>query len=324
MILVTGGAGFIGSVLVSELNRMGEKEIIIVDRLGEDSKWLNLRGKKFEEYIHADEFFMPENEHLIEEIKMIYHLGACSSTTERDVDYLMKNNFNYSRALYQLAVDLNIPFIYASSAAVYGDGELGYDDEHGLTHDLQPLNPYGYSKLLFDQWILEQEVSPEYWIGLRFFNVFGPNETHKDDMRSLVEKGFEQIQENSKVKLFKSHREGYGDGEQKRDFIYVKDVVRAILQFQKEGSASLSGIYNLGTGKAHSFKELIQATFKAMDKEENIEYFDMPERFRDQYQYFTEANMNRFFEALKGFEFTSLEDSVKDYVTEYLAKGKTH
>lgn len=320
MILVTGGAGFIGSVLLGELNRRGSENIIVVDRLGEDEKWRNLQGKKFEEYIHADHLFLEENETILGDLKAIFHMGACSSTTERNVDFLMENNFYYSRALFNLAADLDIPFIYASSAATYGDGELGYDDDHEKTSSFRPLNAYGYSKQLFDEWALKQENKPSHWFGVKFFNVFGPNEYHKESMASLVFKGFHQIEETKKVKLFKSHKEGFKDGEQLRDFVYVKDVVAAMMKMAEPEFADNSGIYNLGTGQERSFKDLILATFKAMEVQENIEYVDMPTEIRNQYQYFTKANMDKFHSVFKDFQFHSLEDAVKDYVVNYLSK----
>jgi ADP-L-glycero-D-manno-heptose 6-epimerase len=320
VILVTGGAGFIGSVLVEQLNERGNDNIIIVDRLGTDEKWRNLQGKKFEEYIHADQLFLEENEPMLGDLKAIFHMGACSSTTERNVDFLMDNNVYYSRALFQLATDLDIPFIYASSAATYGDGNLGYDDDHAGIPNFRPLNAYGYSKQLFDEFVLREEKRPSHWFGVKFFNVFGPNEYHKDDMSSLVFKGYHQIKDKGQVKLFKSHKEGYKDGEQLRDFVYVKDVVKAMIEMAQPEVADKSGIYNMGTGQANSFKSLIEATFKAMGKEPNIEYIDMPESIRDQYQYYTQANMAKFSDIFPDFKFHSLEDAVADYVQNHLSQ----
>ena len=321
MILVTGGAGFIGSVLVAELNRLGETDIVIVDRLEKSVKWKNLRDLKYREYIHADELFSGDYDDLISETDIIYHMGACSSTTELDMDFLMKNNVQYSKALFQFAATKNVPMIYASSAATYGAGEFGYDDNEEELHKLRPLNPYGYSKQLFDEWVLrETTAKPDHWFGLKFFNVFGPNEYHKEDMRSLVHKAYGQIHETGKVKLFKSHKEGFKDGEQLRDFIYVIDVVRVMIELSYTDKAQFSGIYNLGTGKARSFKDLVLATFKAMGKNPDIEYIDMPMSIRNQYQYFTEANTDKLLSALPGFKFTDLEAAVYDYVTNYLVK----
>lgn len=321
MILVTGGAGFIGSVLVAELNRLGETDIVIVDRLEKSVKWKNLRDLKYREYIHADELFSGDYDDLISETDIIYHMGACSATTELDMDYLMKNNVQYSKALFQFAATKNVPMIYASSAATYGDGEFGYDDNEEELPKLRPLNPYGYSKQLFDEWVLrETTAKPDHWFGLKFFNVFGPNEYHKEEMRSLVHKAYGQILETGKVKLFKSHKDGFKDGEQLRDFIYVKDVVRVMIEFSYTDKAQFSGIYNLGTGKARSFKDLVLATFKAMGKNPDIEYIDMPMSIRNQYQYFTEANTEKLLSALPGFKFSDLEAAVYDYVTNYLVK----
>ncbi|EQC46117.1 ADP-glyceromanno-heptose 6-epimerase [Bacteriovorax sp. Seq25_V] len=320
MILVTGGAGFIGSVLVGELNKLGHKNIVIVDRLRDTTKWRNLRNLKYAEYIHADDLFLPEYADILDNLSCIYHIGACSATTQMDMDYLMRNNVLYSKNLFNLATELQIPFIYASSAATYGAGEFGYNDDHESIPKYKPLNPYGYSKQLFDEWVLDQENTPAHWFGLKFFNVYGPNEYHKEEMRSLVHKAHGQILETGKVKLFKSHKEGFKDGEQLRDFIYVKDVVRAIIELGKPSSAKGSGIYNLGAGKARSFYDLMVATFKAMGKEVNVEFIDMPMSIRNQYQYFTEANMEKFFKLLPDFKFSTLEEGVTDYVTSYLQK----
>ncbi len=324
MILVTGGAGFIGSVLVSELNKLGHTDIIIVDRLKDSIKWKNLRGLKYREYLHADEFLSSENEDLFSELTCIFHMGACSATTEMDMDYLMKNNVYYSQSLFEIARNHEIPFIYASSAATYGDGELGYSDDHKNIPNLKPLNPYGYSKQLVDEWVLNQKVKPKHWFGVKFFNVFGPNEYHKNEMRSLVHKAYGQILCEGKVKLFKSHKEGFKDGEQLRDFVYVKDVVRAMILMMDPKNKTHSGIYNLGTGKARSFYDLVVATFKALNKEKNIEFIDMPMSIKNQYQYFTEADMKKFHAAFADFKFTALEEAVHDYVVNYLVKEKHH
>ncbi len=321
MILVTGAAGFIGSVLVKELNKLGREDLILVDRLGSDEKWKNLRGKSFVEYIHADELFTGAWDEVLEGISTIYHLGACSSTTERNVDFLMENNVNYSKNLFDLALERDIPIMYASSAATYGGIEKDFNDNHETVHELRPLNAYGYSKQLFDEWVLKLEKKPSLWYGIKFFNVFGPNEYHKDEMRSLVHKAYGQIKEKGQVKLFKSHRTEFENGEQLRDFVYVKDCVRAMLAMMDKGTGS--GIYNLGTGKANSFDDLVDFTFKAMKETTKISYIDMPESIRNQYQYFTEANMTKFNQLLPDFKFTSLEDSVKDYVG-HLLKDDPH
>lgn len=320
MILVTGAAGFIGSVLARELNKIDRTDLILVDRLGTDEKWKNLRNVQFDEFIHADDLFQPGMDELLDMVDFIFHIGACSSTTERNVDFLMDNNVNYSKSLWSLAVQKEIPMIYASSAATYGDGNLGYSDEHSKTDELKPLNAYGWSKQVFDQWVLKRSQTPPKWFGLKFFNVYGPNEYHKDDMRSLVHKGFGQINDTGKVKLFKSHKEGFKDGEQLRDFIYVKDVCRAMIEMCLDEGKAENGVYNLGTGQARSFKDLAIATFKAMGKEEKIEYFDMPEAIRDQYQYYTQADMNKFQKNFPNFKFSSLEEGVTDYVQNHLMK----
>lgn len=324
MILITGGAGFIGSVLAHELNRLGHQDLVIVDRLEETLKWKNLRGIKFSDYINADELFGGDYDDLIAEAEIIFHMGACSSTTEKNMDYLMKNNVAYTQALFRFATSKNIPFIYASSAATYGSGELGYDDDHELIPNLLPLNPYGYSKQLVDEWILNEENKPDHWFGLKFFNVYGPNEYHKAEMRSIVHKSFQQIQNTGVVKLFKSHRTDYLDGEQLRDFIYVKDVVRVMLELSNPDKVTHSGIYNLGTGIARSFLDLVTATFAAMNREPQIEFIDMPLELQSQYQYFTEANMNKFFSIVPEFEFTPLEEGVQEYVQNYLMQENPH
>lgn len=318
MILVTGGAGFIGSVLVKELNLLGREDIIIVDRLGDSTKWKNLLGLKYADYIHCDELLGGLIDELIDSVSFIFHMGACSATTEMDMDYLMKNNVEYSKALFELATQRNIPIVYASSAATYGDGELGYSDEHKNISSLRALNPYGYSKQLFDEWVLKQSETPTQWFGLKFFNVYGANEYHKEEMRSLVHKAHGQINDTGSVKLFKSHRDDFEDGKQLRDFIYVKDIARAMIEMMNPSGANFSGIYNLGTGNARSFLDLVKSTFKAMGKEENIEFIDMPLSIRNQYQYYTQAEMNKFKEFLPNFKFTSLEDGIEDYVKNYL------
>jgi ADP-L-glycero-D-manno-heptose 6-epimerase len=245
-------------------------------------------------------------------------MGACSATTERDMDYLMKNNVYYTQSLFEMARNLDIPFIYASSAATYGDGELGYSDNHETVSKLRALNPYGYSKQLVDEWILKQKEKPKHWFGVKFFNVYGPNEYHKGDMRSLVHKAYGQILTDGKVRLFKSHKEGFKDGEQLRDFVYVVDVVKAMIEMMKPEVKKHSGIYNLGSGKARSFFHLVEATFKAMEKTPNIEFIDMPLSIRNQYQYFTEADMKKFQTVFPQFKFHSLEEGVTDYVKNFL------
>lgn len=320
MILVTGGAGFIGSVLVKELNKIGRTDIIIIDRLRDTLKWKNLRGLKFDRFIHAEDIFEAD----LDDLDGIFHMGACSATTELDMDFLFDNNVEYSQMLFDVATNLNIPFIYASSAATYGDGELGYSDDHAKIDSYIPLNRYGYSKSFFDQWVLRQEEKPELWFGLKFFNVYGPNEYHKGSMRSMVNKSYEQILEFEGVKLFKSHKDGFEDGEQLRDFVYGVDVARAMVKMFTEGTPDKSAIYNMGTGTARSFKDLSLACFKAMGMEPKIEYVPMPKELRGQYQYYTKADMTKFNEAFPGFTFMNLEEGVTDYVTNYLKSSNQH
>ncbi len=324
MILVTGGAGFIGSVLVKELNLLGREDIIIADRLRDSDKWKNLNGIKYSEYIYADDLFDEHYATVMDSVSFIFHMGACSATTEMDMDYLMQNNVNYSKNLYEIARAKNIPIVYASSAATYGAGEFGYDDNENEVSKLRPLNPYGYSKQLFDEWVLKQEEAPAHWFGLKFFNVYGPNEYHKGGMRSIVHKAFGQIQDEGVVKLFQSHRNDFKDGQQLRDFIYVKDVARAMIEMMNPSAAQFSGLYNLGTGQARSFDDLVRATFKAIDKEPNIDYVPMPENIRDQYQYYTQANMEKFNKFLPNFKFSPLEEGVRDYVQSHLNKENSH
>lgn len=316
MILVTGGAGFIGSVLIKKLNQEGRHDIVVVDRLRDTNKWMNLRGLQYEEYIHADELFSDVNQRIFSTIKVIYHLGACSDTTEKNADYLFQNNLEFSKKLFTFAYQNQVPIVYASSAATYGNGDLGYDDNHDHISNFLPLNGYGYSKQLFDEWVLKQKRFPPCWYGLKFFNVYGPNEYHKGKMRSVVVQAFEQIQADGKVKLFKSYKEGYSDGEQKRDFIYVKDVVNAMVALIKHGRDS--GIYNMGTGQARTFIDLVNATYLALDKKSQIELIEMPDNLKKQYQYFTEAKMDKFKKVLPDFQFHTLESGIKDYVQNYL------
>lgn len=324
MILLTGGAGFIGSVLAAALNSLGRKDIIIVDRFRSSQKWKNLRGVKYFDFIHADNFLNENFKNYINQIDLIFHLGAASSTTESDMDYLFKNNVVYSRTLFEIAAKKNIPFIYASSAATYGAGELGYSDELSQLCNLVPLNPYGQSKQLFDEWVLNQNCVPNIWFGLKFFNVFGPHEYHKDDMRSLVIKSHEQIKKSSKVKLFKSYKEGFRDGEQLRDFIYVKDVVNIILKLAQIKDSKLSGIYNVGTGQARSFLDLVKGVFRALKLVPQIEFIDMPEEIRNQYQYFTQADTTRLKQVIGEFKFHTLEEGIEDYILNFLETNDSY
>jgi ADP-L-glycero-D-manno-heptose 6-epimerase len=318
MILVTGGAGFIGSALVAELNARGVDDILIVDILGTDARWKNLRNLAFADYMEADDFSAMVAESDIElEFEAILHMGACSDTTERDCSYLAKNNYEFSKLLAGWALETGARFIYASSAATYGDGSQGFSDDEDALERLRPLNMYGYSKQMFDLWCRRQGLLRKF-VGLKYFNVFGPNEYHKGNMRSFVVKAYEQINEGGGVKLFKSHRTGYADGEQLRDFIYIKDAVEMTLFFLQR--PELSGIYNVGTGKARNWNDLAAATFKAMGREVNIEYIPMPEALRDKYQYYTQADMSKLRQAGYTKDTISLEDAIGDYVQNYLAK----
>ena len=320
MIIVTGGAGFIGSAIVWKLNSEGIDDIVIVDRLGMSEKWKNLVNSKYADYFHKDDFIKMVCEDRVPfAVEGIIHMGACSSTTERDADYLMENNYRYSRKLAEWAVRKNIRFIYASSAATYGDGSPGFSDDDHVSKTLQPINMYGYSKQVFDLWVLRNQLERKV-AGIKFFNVFGPNEYHKGDMRSVVHKSFRQIKETGKVRLFKSHKSEYQDGEQKRDFIYVKDCVEVVWTLFR--NREVNGIFNLGTGYARTWNDLVRAVFAAMGRKPEIEYIEMPEAIRDQYQYFTEAKMDKLRSAGNTVLFRSLEGAVSDYVGNYLEKGE--
>lgn len=316
MIIVTGGAGFIGSALVWKLNQMGEEEIIIVDELGKEEKWKNLIGLRFIDIYHPNEFIeLIIDDAVPFEIDTIFHLGACSSTTEKDADYLLQNNYHYSQDLTKYAITHRARFIYASSAATYGDGSMGYIDNERELNKLRPLNMYGYSKHLLDLWLHKTGYNEEV-VGLKYFNVYGPNESHKDDMRSVVHKSFGQIMETGSVKLFKSYNDDYKDGEQKRDFIYVKDAVDMTLHFFK--NKDVNGLFNIGTGKARTWVDLVTSVFTAMDKPVSIEFIDMPDILKEKYQYFTEANIEKIKTAGYTKEISSLEDGITDYVKNYL------
>ena len=315
MIVVTGGAGFIGSAIVWALNKGGENDIIIVDELGTDEKWKNLVGLKFEDFINKHLFLDQISAGKYEEAEVIIHMGANSSTTEKDADSLMTNNYEYTKKLAEFCLWNDIRFIYASSAATYGDGSSGFDDDVNLCEKLRPLNMYGYSKNLFDLWAHKHDAFKEI-VGIKYFNVYGPNEYHKGDMRSVVHKAFEQVRDTGKVKLFKSHRPEYKDGEQKRDFIYVKDAVDMTLHFYK--NKDKCGLFNVGSGKARTWNELVNALFKAMNLPVNIEYIDLPDHLADKYQYFTEAPLKRIKSAGYKKALSALEAGVSDYVKNYL------
>lgn len=321
MIVVTGGAGFIGSALIWKLNELGIDDILVADRMGTGGKWKNLAKRRFSGILHKDELLPWLEANLAKlDIDAIFHLGASSSTTEMDVDYLVRNNLNYSQRLWGMCADYGIPFIYASSASTYGAGEHGYDDDPAGVPSLRPLNPYGFSKQTFDAWAIRQRRAPQFWAGVKFFNVYGPQEYHKGSQSSVVNQFVPQIQSTGVLRLFKSYRPGIPHGEQKRDFVYVKDVVDVLVHLQSNSTRAHSGIYNLGSGIARSFADLGRAVFGAMGiAEPRFEWVEMPEALRSHYQYFTEARLARLRE-LTGYAkpMTSLEDGVKDYVTRYL------
>lgn len=320
MIVVTGGAGFIGSAIVWKLNNEGRDDIVIVDRLGETSKWKNLVNRTYAEYLHKKDFLeMVLADRVPFPVETVIHMGACSSTTEQDADYLMENNYRYSRHVAEWAASHDVRLLYASSAATYGDGTRGFSDDNSVTPVLQPINMYGYSKQLFDLWVLKNGLDKRF-VGIKFFNVFGPNEYHKGDMRSVVHKAAVQIGETGGMKLFRSHRPDFNDGEQLRDFVYVKDCVDVIWWFLQE--RTMAGIFNLGTGRARTWNDLAGAVFRALNKPVHIEYIDMPASIRDQYQYFTEAPLEKLQAAGCPVVFRSLEDAVSDYVGTYLAAGE--
>jgi len=314
-IVVTGAAGFIGSCLVEYLNYKGYYNIVIVDDFSRADKQPNFEKKKFSDKVEREYFFewLFRNQPRID---FIFHLGARTDTTEFDYAIHQRLNVEYSKKVWEYCTVHSIPLIYASSAATYGNGDLGYEDSHKIIPSLHPLNPYGVSKNEFDKWVLHQKNYPPTWIGLKFFNVYGPNEYHKGRMASVIFHSFNQIQKNGFVKLFKSHKPGYEDGKQLRDFVYVKDVVK--ICFWLMHRQPTSGIYNLGTGKARTFDDLVKSTFAALDLPSKIEYIDMPEDIRETYQYFTEAKMLK----LRGVGYTdnfySLENGVGDYVRNYL------
>jgi len=342
-ILLTGAAGFIGSYLLGYFNKKGFYNIIIADDFSEEDKWLNFDSKQFVSKVEREELFdwLENNDKSIDpvDIGFVFHLGARTDTTEFDYSVHERLNVEYSKKVWNYCTQKSIPLVYASSAATYGSGELGYKDNHDIVDKLQPLNPYGISKNEFDKWAIQksresgpdsyrvgslptgqagQESTPPFWAGLKFFNVYGPNEYHKERMASMIFHAYNQIRSTGKVKLFKSNRPDFKNGQQLRDFIYVKDVAAVCYWLMENHIAS--GLYNLGTGKARSFEDLVKATFTGMGKEPVIEYIDMPEDIRDKYQYFTEADMNKLQEAGYKESFSSLEEGVRDYVKNYLLK----
>jgi ADP-L-glycero-D-manno-heptose 6-epimerase len=319
MMVVTGAAGFIGSCLIQKLNELNFNYIVAVDKFDHPEKMKNLEGKKIQEFVDRDVFFeWLEKNHTLTEF--IFHIGARTDTTEFDRDIFDRLNLNYTKKIWEACVDYQIPLIYASSAATYGDGSLGYNDDETIIPQLKPLNPYGDSKNDFDIWALKQEKKPFFWAGLKFFNVYGPNEYHKGRMASVVFHAFNQIQKNNQMRLFRSHRPDYKDGEQMRDFIYVKDVCNVITFLMRHRKNS--GIYNLGSGKARSFLDLVKNTFTNMNQTENIDFIDTPIVIRNTYQYFTEANMNKLKNIGYHQPFHTLEEGIQDYVTNYLIPNK--
>ena len=325
-IVVTGAAGFIGSCMVSYLNQLGFENLILVDEFDDDEKELNLFHKKYLVRVEREDFFNWVQKEK-SAVSFVFHLGARTDTTEFDYAVHQHLNVEYSQKIWNYCTINNIPLVYASSAATYGEGELGYNDDHEIIEQLHPLNPYGISKNEFDKWVLHQEDHPPFWAGLKFFNVYGPNEYHKARMASVIYHSFNQIKATGKVKLFKSHKDGFEDGEQLRDFVYVKDVI-AVCYWLMSARAGMNGekqpasaIYNLGTGTARSFNDLVKSTFAGLDLQPNIEFIDMPEDIRDKYQYFTEAIMDKLKAAGYTKEFYSLEKGVDDYVRNYLSQN---
>ena len=316
IILLTGAAGFIGSYLLGFLNKQGYANIIIVDEFDNEDKWFNFDDKEFIEKVERSVLFdwLKENNPAID---FVFHLGARTDTTEFDYSIHEKLNVEYSKNIWNYCTEKSIPLVYASSAATYGSGELGYKDDHAIVEELQPLNPYGISKNEFDKWALRQTKQPPSWVGLKFFNVYGPNEYHKGRMASMIFHGYNEIKKTGEVKLFKSHKPEFKDGEQLRDFIYVADIAKVCYWLMQNNVES--GLYNLGTGKARSFKDQITSIFTTLNKEPNIRYIDMPEDIRDKYQYFTEAEMTKLKEAGYSESFYSLEEGIADYVKTFLA-----
>ncbi len=318
--IITGGAGFIGSVTAGELNQLGEDRIIISDHLGESAKWRNLRGLRFQDYLEKDLFrrMIADGDFDNTPVKSVVHFGACSSTTEKDCSYLADNNFQFSKELAEFALRRGIRFVYASSAATYGDGSLGWKDDEAGIASLRPLNMYGYSKQLFDMWAWRNGLFRRI-TGLKFTNVFGPNEWHKGEMRSVVCKAFDQIRETGRLRLFKSHRKEFVDGGQKRDFLYVRDAAAmAIFLLERR----ICGLFNIGSGRAETWNRLAECVFKAMGRKPSIEYIDMPESIRAGYQYYTKADISKIRKAGYDRPITPLGDAVREYVVKHLETGR--
>lgn len=314
MIIVTGGAGFIGSCIVRTLNNKGIGDIIIVDNIASTDKWMNIRNKKYLRYVHKTDFLKELATY--DNVETIIHMGAQSSTTERNFDYLWNNNFEYTKILWNYCAEKQISFMYASSASTYGDGNMGFDDQMNIDK-LMPLNGYGYSKQLFDLWVKHQATDfPKQHVGLKFFNVYGPNEYFKGNMASMIFNGYNQIRDSGTIKLFKSYNSEYSDGGQLRDFVYVKDICNVIDWLLE--NPQVNGLFNIGTGRAQSFKELAEATFHALELEPNITYIDMPESLRRRYQYYTQAEMRQLRDAGYDKPFMDIETGAKEYVLEHL------
>lgn len=319
VIAITGAAGFIGSCLVGLLNSVGYTQLILIDNFSDTRKANNLKGKSYLEKVDRDvlEGWAEKNNGIVQ---YMFHLGACTDTTEMDYSVHKRKNLDYSKVVWQICSTQQIPLVYASSAATYGGGEYGYKDQHDIVNTLQPLNPYGRSKNEFDIWALAQESKPPFWAGVKFFNVYGPNEYHKGRMASVVYHAYNQIKQNGFVKLFRSHHPDYKDGEQIRDFIYVKDVIAVCLWLMQNQPDN--GLYNIGSGTGRTFNDLVAAICKALAIEQSIAYIDTPEDIRDKYQYYTEADIKKLKEAGYTDEFNSLEDGISDYVLNYLEQQK--
>lgn len=318
MIVITGAAGFIASQLVRGLNEKNISDLVLVDDFSISKKEQNFKTLNYRELVDREDFSSWLKE--AKNVEIIYHFGARTDTAEFDYEIFKKLNINYSKMVWEWCTKNNVPLVYASSAATYGAGEHGYKDNHEIIPELKPLNPYGESKQDFDLWVLKQKDTPPHWYGLKFFNVYGPGEQHKGRMASVVFHAYHQIIKTGKMKLFRSHHPDFKDGEQKRDFIYVKDIVK-VSQFLKKETPK-NGIYNLGSGQARTFLDLVKSTFQAMGKQPDIEFIDTPEDIRDKYQYFTEADMDKLNSAGYQDGFRTLEDGVKDYVTNYLMKNE--
>lgn len=315
MIIITGGAGFIGSAVVGELNRRGEKNLLIVDNLGRGEKWKNLRNKTYLDFVHKNDFLSHLYKNHFPKVEGIIHMGACSSTTEDDCDYLMDNNYHYTRLIAEWCANNKVRLVYASSAATYGAGEHGFDDAPALIPLLTPLNMYGYSKQLLDEWALANNLP---CVGVKFFNVYGPNEYHKGNMTSVIYKAYHQIKETGKMQLFKSYLPAYPHGGQLRDFLYVKDAVNTVLWLYAQ--PQISGIFNIGTGKARTWNDLAHAVFAALETPVNIEYVDIPPALKGKYQYFTEATTTRLYGTGCPQLAYGLEEGVSDYLKNYLCQ----